>query len=225
MMNKDKNEIKYTLINNIKNEWYILLLILAVFAFGLYVSPDLPDRIPSHWNVKGEVDGWSSRAFGVWFLPLLNLSLYPLMILLPLIDPKKRNYILFNRAYRVIRIILHLFFALIYLATLLYSLGYHINIGLMVKFSVGLIFAGLGNYMAKIKHNYFVGIKTPWTLASEEVWKKTHRFAAPLWVSAGILGMILSFINTVWASYMFFVIILAIIFIPMVYSYLIFHRL
>lgn len=212
------------MFKQLKKDWYIIILILSTLAFGLYVSPDLPDKIPTHWNIHGEVDGWSSKTFGIWFFPILNLCFYPLMILLPLIDPKKRNYLLFSRAYRIIRIILHVFFAAIYVVTLLFSLGYNINISMIVMLSVSLIFVAIGNYMSKFKHNYFVGIKTPWTLANEEVWKKTHRFAAPLWVGAGILGIILSLISAEWASITFFVIIMLITIIPTVYSYLIFRK-
>jgi uncharacterized membrane protein len=171
------------------------------------------------------VDGWSGKAFGVFFFPLLNLILYPLMILLPRIDPRRQNYIYFSRAYAVIRVTLHFFFAIIYVISLLAALGYPLEISFIVKFFVSLLFVVLGNYMGKIKHNYFVGIKTPWTLANEEVWYKTHRLAAPLWVAAGILGMVLSFFQQIWASYIMFGSIIVIVVIPMVFSYLFYRQL
>jgi uncharacterized membrane protein len=198
---------------------------LATLAFGIYLYPQLPDKIPTHWNFQGEVDGWSGKAFGVFFFPLLNLILYPLMILLPRIDPRRQNYIYFSRAYAVIRVTLHFFFAIIYVISLLAALGYPLEISFIVKFFVSLLFVVLGNYMGKIKHNYFVGIKTPWTLANEEVWYKTHRLAAPLWVAAGILGMVLSFFQQIWASYIMFGSIIVIVVIPMVFSYLFYRQL
>jgi uncharacterized membrane protein len=213
------------MLNQLKKEWYIIILILATLAFGIYLYPQLPDKIPTHWNFQGEVDGWSGKAFGVFFFPLLNLILYPLMILLPRIDPRRQNYIYFSRAYTVIRVTLHFFFAIIYVISLLAALGYPLEISFIVKFFVSLLFVVLGNYMGKIKHNYFVGIKTPWTLANEEVWYKTHRLAAPLWVAAGILGMVLSFFQQIWASYIMFGSIIVIVVIPMVFSYLFYRQL
>jgi uncharacterized membrane protein len=213
------------MLNQLKKEWYIIILILATLAFGIYLYPQLPDKIPTHWNFQGEVDGWSGKAFGVFFFPLLNLILYPLMILLPRIDPRRQNYIYFSRAYAVIRVTLHFFFAIIYVISLLAALGYPLEISFIVKFFVSLLFVVLGNYMGKIKHNYFVGIKTPWTLANEEVWYKTHRLAAPLWVAAGILGMVLSFFQQIWASYIMFGSIIVIVVIPMVFSYLFYRQL
>ncbi|PKM88504.1 MAG: hypothetical protein CVU87_07370 [Firmicutes bacterium HGW-Firmicutes-12] len=213
------------MLNQLRKEWYIIILILATLAFGIYLYPQLPDKIPTHWNIQGEVDGWSGKTFGVFFFPLLNLILYPLMIILPRIDPRRQNYLHFSKAYTVIRITLHSFFAIIYVITLLVALGYPLEISFIVKFFVSLLFAVLGNYMGKIKHNYFVGIKTPWTLANEEVWVKTHRLAAPLWVAAGILGMFLSFFPQVWASYIMFGSFIVIGVVPMVFSYLFYRQL
>jgi len=213
------------MINYLKKEWYIIILILATLAFGIYVYPQLPDKIPTHWNIHGEVDGWSGKAFGVYFFPLLNLILYPLMILLPRIDPRRQNYIHFSGPYKIIRIILHIFFAVIYIITLLVALGYPLKVDFIVKFSVSLLFIVLGNYMGKFKHNYFVGIKTPWTLANEEVWVKTHRFSAPLWVAMGFLGMVLSFIQQPWASYITFASYIVIGIVPVIYSYLLYRKL
>lgn len=213
------------MINYIKKEWYIIILILASLAFGIYVYPQLPDKIPTHWNIHGEVDGWSSKAFGVYFFPLLNLFFYPLMIFLPLIDPRRKNYTYFSKPYKIIRIVLHIFLAAIYIVTLLVALGYPLRVDFIVRFSISLLFIIIGNYMGKFKHNYFVGIKTPWTLANEEVWVKTHRFGAPLWVAVGFLGMVLSFFQQPWASYLTFGGILVIATVPVIYSYLLYRKL
>ncbi|MCR4443379.1 MAG: SdpI family protein [Peptococcaceae bacterium] len=212
------------LSKNIKKDWPILLLILATLAAGICVYPRLPDMIPGHWNIKGQVDGWVSKSFGVLFFPLLNLGLYPLMLLLPRIDPRRENYRRFAGAYRVIRLFLHAFLALIYIVTLLAALGYALRVDAIVKFFVSLLILVLGNYMGKIKHNYFVGIKTPWTLASEEVWYKTHRFAAPLWVGAGALGMVLSVFRQLWLNYLYFASFIIIGFVPIIYSYFLFRK-
>lgn len=213
------------MLERLKKEWYIFAIILASFAFGLYIYPELPDKIPTHWNIRGEVDGWSGKNFGVFFFPLINLACYPLFLWLPRLDPRRANYEKFGRTYTIIRVTLHLFFAVLYVISLLAALGYPLDINLIVKFIVSLLILIFGNYMGKLKHNYFVGIKTPWTLANEEVWNRTHRFAAPLWVAAGALGMVLSFFHQSWTAYLMFGGIIAAAFIPCVYSYLLFRKL
>ena len=224
-MNKlPDNNNGFSLISVLKKEWYILLLILATFLIGLYFYPDLPAKVPTHWNIRGEIDGWSTKTFAVWFFPLLNLGIYFMMLLLPRIDPRRDNYKRFEGPYNLIRLALHIFFAFVYLLSLYAAFGHEVKVDILVKSSMSLLFIILGNYMAKIKHNYFVGIKTPWTLASEEVWTKTHRFAGPFWVSAGVLGLALSFVRATWAGYLFFGAIMIMVFIPMIYSYIIFKR-
>lgn len=213
-----------SLLTSLKKEWYLIVLILATLVLGLLLYPQLPDKIPSHWNIQGEIDGWTGKTFGVYFFPLLNLGLYLLLLFLPRIDPRRNNYQRFSNAYRFIRIFLHLFLAALYVITLLVALGYPLKVDFLVKFGISLLFLLLGNYMGKIKHNYFVGIKTPWTLASEEVWIKTHRFAAPFWVIGGVLGMITSFLNGAVAGYILFGIIFLVVLLPAVYSYLLYRK-
>jgi len=212
------------LSKNIKQDWPVLFFILATLAAGLLLYPRLPDMMPGHWNIKGQIDGWVSKPFGVLFFPLLNLGLYPLMLLLPRIDPRRENYRRFAGVYRLIRLFLHVFLALLYIVTLLAALGYTLRVDAIVKFAVSLLILVLGNYMGKIKHNYFVGIKTPWTLASEEVWYKTHRFAAPLWVGAGILGMAISVFRQVWLNWLYFASLIVIGLVPIIYSYFLFRK-
>lgn len=221
-MNNKKN---FSLRSLVKKEWYFFLVIFIPLLIGLVLYPQLPEKVPTHWNFYGQVDGWSNKNFAVWFFPLLNFAIYLLMMFLPLIDPKKKNYLRFQNAYKFIRFIIHCFFSLIYLVSLLSSLGLHLKVGIIVKISVSCLFILLGNLMGKVKHNYFVGIKTPWTLASAEVWSKTHRFAAPLWVSLGIIGVLLSFIQATWANILLLTSYIVMGTIPIIYSYLIYRKL
>jgi uncharacterized membrane protein len=224
-MNKQNRLESTPLLSVIKQDWYLLLLILASLLAGLWLYPQLPDQMPSHWNIHGEVDGWSSKSFAVWFFPLLNAGIYLMMILLPKVDPRKANYDRFAGAYSVVRSLLILFLTVIYGVTLLAGLGYALKVDTIIKFSVSLLILVFGNYMGKFKHNYFIGIRTPWTLASEEVWRRTHRMAGPLWAGAGLLGMLLSFIQSTWAAIVLFGSYMIIAFIPLVYSYLVFRQL
>lgn len=220
----DTGKKKLSLWTTLQKEWYLLLLIAATFAYGLYVYPQLPAKVPSHWNIHGQVDGWSSKAFAVWFYPLLNLVTYPLFLLLPRIDPRRENYARFAGVYKTFRLILHVFFALLYMFVLLAGQGYPLQVDIFVKLLVSILFLLLGNYMGKIHHNYFMGIRTPWTLANEEVWRKTHRMAAPLWVGGGTFGILLSFFRSAWAGYLFFATLIAVALVPAVYSYFIYNK-
>lgn len=223
-MKNDHTKETFSFSSALKKDWYLILLILGSLALGLYLYPQLPDKLPSHWNIRGEVDGWTGKDFAVWFFPLLNLGLYFLFLLLPRLDPRRDNYPRFSGAYRLLRIFILLFLTLIYLLTLLYAVGYPIRIDLAVRLAVFTLLLIIGNYMGKFKHNYFVGVKTPWTLANEEVWRRTHRMAGPLWVGGGLAGILLSFFTQTWAAAASFAVIIILALGPIVYSYIVFQQ-
>lgn len=171
------------------SEWPLWLLIVAALVLGAVVYPQLPERVASHWNYRGEVDGYSSRCWGAFGIPLLTAGIYLGMLLVPLIDPRRQNYEKFAGAYRAIKAVLVIFMTGIQLVVVLNALGFQVPVEKVVVTGVSLLILIIGNYMGQFRHNYFVGIKTPWTLASEEVWRKTHRLGGRLWVAAGILGL------------------------------------
>lgn len=212
-------------IKLIKKDWLLILLILASFGLAFYFYPMLPDRVPSHWNLQGEIDGYSSRFFGAFGLPLLNAALYVLFVVTPYIDPKKANYKLFQGAYKLIRVVMHIFMIAVQVIILIAALGYAINTGFLVKFGVAMLLVSIGNVMGRFKHNYFVGIKTPWTLSNEEVWRKTHRMAAPIWVLGGIVCAASAFWNNSASAVVFFAAVMILVIIPTVYSYIEYHKL
>ena len=169
--------------------WVILL---AGLAGALVCLPSLPDQIPIHWNTAGEIDGWGSRASAFW-LPLVGLGCNLLFALLPKIDPRRENYSKFSGAYGAFRLIFSLFWTGMVLLTLYsaYAPG-ALEVGRLIPAAVGILFCVLGNYMPKFKPNYFVGIRTPWTLASENVWRRTHRLGGLLWFFGGLLYFVIS---------------------------------
>ncbi|KXG43120.1 SdpI family protein [Tepidibacillus decaturensis] len=179
-----------------KSDWFLLAIILSTFAIGLILSPQLPDQIPTHWNIQGEVDSYGEKWQAILLFPGLNLFLFFLFFVTPKIDPRKESYAKFAGVYIVFRWSIHLFLALIYLLTLLYAIKgadqipNYLRVGFIVPFLVSVLFIIIGNYSGKIKDNYFIGIRTPWTLCSKEVWYKTHRLAGKLFVITGILGII-----------------------------------
>lgn len=209
---------------NIKKELPLLLLIIAAFAISFYYYPMLPDKIPTHWNFKGEIDGYSGKTAGAYMMPIMNLGMYILFIFLPALDPKRENYKLFESTYIYFRYIFHIFFFGMHLMIIAAALGYPVDTGRLVMIGVSLLFMLMGNVMGRLKHNYFVGIRTPWTLANEEVWRRTHRLGAYLWTGFGLLGAILAFLK-VNLGWIFILVLMLPAFIPIVYSYLIFNKL
>lgn len=169
-----------------KKHWFGLIL-LALIIIGTAISyPYLPQQVCIHWNYKGVPDDFVQKLYGAIFLPGIMLILYIITILLPKIDPKKANYQRFQDTYYLIMNVILTFLFLLQVVQIATSLG-KLNPAYVVPELVGLLFILIGNFSPKFKHNYFIGVRTPWTLASEDVWKKTHRFAGKVFVVAGVL--------------------------------------
>ncbi|MGI6119262.1 MAG: SdpI family protein [Desulfosporosinus sp.] len=200
------------------------MLIIFGFALGAYFYPSLPDRVPIHWNASGEIDGYGSKLFGAFGLPGISLAMYIMFLILPYIDPRRKNYTGFRSTYQFLKYLLILFFLGLEVMTLLIASGIMVNKPIFIQVAVSLLFILLGNVMGRFKHNYFIGIKTPWTLANEEVWRNTHRLAAPLWVFGGIINILLAFLGADFNGIAFIIIMLVITIVPAVYSYIAYQQ-
>lgn len=211
--------------NAVRHDWPLWVLMAGLVLASIIVYPYLPDKVPGHWNIHGQVDAYYPRSFGAFFAPFLTIAIYLLMLFIPLLDPRRDNYQRFSGAYTFLRWSLVIFFMLVYAATILVALGYQVNVALLVKAMVAILFIIIGNYMGQFRHNYFVGIKTPWTLANEEVWQRTHRMGGRIWVLGGFICLAMAFFQAGWSAYVFFAALLLMTFIPMVYSYIIFNKL
>lgn len=163
-----------------KKEILPIALILIAFFAGIYLYSQLPERIPSHWNIRGEIDSWAGKNFGIFFIPVITLAIYLLTVFIPLIDPLRKNYSKFSSAYFWFRTVLVAFFVLLHFYILSAALGVKINTNYFMLSSFSCFFILLGLFLPKIKNNYFVGIRTPWTLHSEKVWEKTTSSAEKL---------------------------------------------
>lgn len=206
-----------------KKELLPVILIFSALAVGFFLYPELPDKIPAHWNAEGEIDAWSNKNFGVFFFPIMTLGVYLLMTFIPLIDPLRKNYSKFVTPYFWFRTVFVLFFVLMYLYTLMAAFGTRLDINYFIVPAISGLFVFIGIFLPKIKKNYFVGIRTPWTIHSEEVWDKTHKFSGKLFVIAGVVG----FLSVFFPKYSFIVFISAIVsaaLISVVYSYYIFRK-
>ncbi len=212
-------------MKNLKNEWPLWLIILFPYLFVLYFWNDFPKQIPTHFDVNGVPDAYGSKLTGLILLPGINVLMYVLFRVIPLIDPAKKNYALFQDKFLIIRTLLHVFLSFIFLVVIFYSLGYLINTTTIITYAVTGLLLILGNYLGTIRHNYFIGIRTPWTLANEEVWAKTHRFAAKIWVLASVLMMlVMVFISGKALVIAYGVYIGVLVLLPLIYSYLSFKK-
>lgn len=174
-----------------KTSRIILALTILSFIGTLFVYSSLPENIPIHWGINGEPDNYAGKSFAL-LAAALPFALYILMKVVPKIDPKRESYEKHKKSYNITRIAVIIILIGAHWVSLLIALGHNINISLAVKFAVGVLFIIIGNYMTQIRHNYFFGIRSPWTLASEKVWKKTHRVGGFGFMINGILFLIIT---------------------------------
>lgn len=215
-------------VENRQGGWAKILsgvLVIINFLIAFWAYPQLGDRVPTHWNLAGQVNGYSSRFTGAFLLPLILLGIYIMFWIIPKIDPKKANYPAMSRIYWISMLAVIFFMSLIYIGALGVGLGYFETLPRWHFSGIGLLFIVLGNYFGKIKFNYFFGIRTSWTLASEEVWYRTHRFAGPIWMVGGILLVISGFLPAQWVVPLFIAIIIAVAGVPTLYSYIQYRKL
>lgn len=162
----------------------VLFLLMCVVAAWQY--PALPDPVPTHWNLAGEADGFTPKPWGVLVYPVILLVIWGIFKLIPVISPKGFRLDSFMPVVRVIQLAMMGCFTVVGIAALT-APGGGVNVGLIITVSMGLLLIIIGNYLGKVRRNFFIGVRTPWTLASEEVWYRTHRLAGYLFVGAGVL--------------------------------------
>ncbi|MET0944911.1 MAG: SdpI family protein [Flavobacterium sp.] len=202
-----------------KKELPIIGIVLTPFVYLAIIWNTLPEKVPVHWNYKGEIDRWGDKFSLITILFLLPVLIYVLMTFIPRIDPKNRISLMGGKFYQL-KFILVLFMSLIALLILYTTKERSINNPNLVFALLGAFFIILGNYFKVIQPNYFLGIRTPWTLENTEVWKATHLFAGKLWVVGGLLlvlgGLLLS--TTFANAFVFVIIIMALV--PVLYSFI-----
>lgn len=176
-----------------KFDWRVelpaLLLLGSMFVAAALAWGTAPERLPVHWNLSGEVDRYGGRFEGLLGMPLLTLGLYVLLLLLPRLDPGRANYATFAGAYGVLRLTLVVFFVSLYTLMLLVFRGHRVSMQTALPLLLGALFVVLGGVLGKIRPNWFVGIRTPWTLSSKAAWTRTHRLGGWLFVLSGITVM------------------------------------
>lgn len=169
-----------------KYRWITLLLIATMAVITAAVYERLPDPMPVHWNAEGQVDGWMGKPWGAFLLPLVMLGTWLLIEVLSFISPKGFKLNDFISVVGLLMTLIIAFLFVIGMAQIAFILGYPVQITRVVTAAVGVLLILTGNYFGKLRKNFFIGIRTPWTIASEEVWNRTHRLAGWTFVIAGI---------------------------------------
>jgi uncharacterized membrane protein len=190
-----------------RSYWIVAATLLAgAVAATAWLYPGLPDRIPTHWNFKGEVDGYGGK-WTLFLLPVMTAPLLALFYFLPALSPRHFGVESFRSTYLYIMAVTIGLFVFMQ-AVLLYTVERFVHgdrsfdIGRAFFAGVFLFFALMGNVMGKVRKNFYIGIRTPWTLASERVWNDTHRLAAWVMTTAGLIGFAMTIVGLpFWASF------------------------
>ncbi|AOR23788.1 SdpI family protein [Clostridium taeniosporum] len=199
---------------------YNITLIITAFLISILLYSKLPNEMPMHWNAYGEIDNYGPKIFAAFLPPIIMIFIWGGMLFIPKIDPKKENYNKFNTSYTIITNIIVTFFFILHIVVIITSLGYDIPIYKIIPFIIGIIFILIGNYLPKSKSNFFFGIRTPWTLTNEDIWKKTHRLGGKLFVLSGLFITVSSLFFT--GNIQFIILVTAILIasiIPIIASY------
>ena len=210
--------MKYSLI---LLKFAIVIVILLVW---MVYYPNLPDMMPIHWNMLGVADNFAPKSQAIYIFPGVVLFMLILFQFLPKIDPKRENYPKFEKTWEIFQFSILIFFAYMYVIIILAAMDPGINVNKYIMLWIGTLFVILGNYMGKIRKNYFVGFRLPWTIDNEEVWNKTHRLGWKMFMIGGLIFIANAFLN-LYLIGMTILIISIILIIPIVYSYTIFRKL
>lgn len=166
------------------------ILIIITFLIGIYFYPSLPQTMASHWGIDNQVNGYSSKNFAVFFLPILMISLYFLFRFLPSVDPYKKNFKEFQSHYENFIILIFTFFLYLYVLTISWNLGYHFIIIQLMSPGLAALFYYAGVLTQNARQNWFVGIRTPWTMSHPVVWQKTHQLGGKLFKLTGLVTLL-----------------------------------
>ena len=200
-------------------KWIPAILILAAVIATIAVYPRLPEQVPTHWSISGEVNGWSSRLFGAWMMPLIMAVVWLFMRAMPHIDPRKANYEKFSGMYDALVILILTFMLLMHVVILLSATGTVIRMNRVVMPAVGIFIAIMGVLLPRAHPNWFVGFRTPWTLTSDLSWERTHKVGGALFIALGLLIVASTFIAPERAIWVLVVAALGVVAFLFIYSY------
>ncbi|MBT4210002.1 MAG: DUF1648 domain-containing protein [Candidatus Komeilibacteria bacterium] len=201
-----------------------LLIILSVAISAYFFNGILPEEVITHWDINGQADGWGDKSTLVVFIPFLIIGLYILFRFLPKMDPKKENYIKFDSAYHAFRLLIVAFLAIIYFISVYINLGYNLAMTEIMTWLVGVLFIAIGFLIKNVKQNWFMGIRNPWTLSNEEVWRKTHLMAQKVFIVGGVFFLFMPYISPGYVPIIFIFVIVMILLLSVSYSYWLYRK-
>lgn len=204
--------------------WLGLIITAVAAAVSVWAYPRLPETVPTHWNLHGQPDGYSSRLVGVVVMPAALLAMAGLFQVLPRIDPRGANYAKFPDTYWFLVNGVLAFMLALHAVLLAIAMGWDVNVNRVILVGGGALFVLVGNYLGRIESNWFLGIRTPWTLSSDTVWRKTHRTAAWLFVAGGLVAVAIGVVRPVGHLTVLAVTAAIVAGIPVVQSYVLWRR-
>jgi immunity protein, SdpI family len=208
---------------------FAIVIILIQIALSFYLGLPLADdaKVPSHWNLQGEVDGWTGKYQSIIMFPLINIVLFCLMFFFPSISPRYRNDPEnFDKILPSSLNLLVFFFAAIHIFTILIARGYLPTENLFVFILLGLLFILVGNLLPKVPANFYLGVRVPWTLSSDVVWKKTSKITGKYFAIGGVIFIIIGVIGkiTVIVKMLIILVLTLIIVLPILYSFSVYKK-
>jgi uncharacterized membrane protein len=209
-------------MNKVRADIISLLFVFSAIAVAAILYPSLPEQIPTHWNAQGEVDGYMKKPGGVIIMPAMAVFTFVIMKLIPVISPKGFRIDEFSDVFGALQVTLVGFMSIVAILVLMEARGLDVRINEMIISGIGLLFVIIGNYLGRVRKNFFIGIRTPWTLASDEVWNRTHRIGGRLFILSGVIiwiGAILRLPLT-WTVG----VAVGLVLIPVVYSYFLYRK-
>lgn len=195
------------------------IITLIPIVVGLILWNKLPDTVPVHWDINGNVDGYATRIQAVFVMPFVLVAFHWICVLGTNLDPKKQN--ISDKVFTLVLWIIPVSSLLCNSFVYTTALGHNVNVEVIMPLFMGALFVVIGNYLPKCKQSYTLGIKLPWTLNDEENWNKTHRLAGFLWVVGGVVIMATAFLGVSW---LLFVLLIPMVIVPTVYSYLLYKK-
>jgi len=202
----------------------VLTLIAIALVAGLARWNQLPDQMASHWNENDQVDGYISRFWGVFLMPLITLGMFVMFLVVPAIDPLKANISQFREAFNMFIALMVAFMLYIHGLTLVWSLGYQdFKMSAAMLPFMGILFIAIGYLLRQAKRNFFIGIRTPWTLSSDSVWDKTHRLGSVLFMVSGAFAIAGGFFGGMAAFWLMFAPLIGSSLFLVIYSYILYR--
>lgn len=201
----------------------IIFLVLVSFVLAFYFYPLMPNRVASHWNILGEVNGYTGKLLGLFLIPFIIGLLNVLFIFIPDLDPERKNIEKFRDVFNWFIVAFDVFLLYLYLLTILWNTGHRFNMTSALMPALAALFYVVGILLGKAKRNYTIGIRLPWTLANDIVWDKTHRLGSKLFKIVAVITLLGAFLPD-YTFWLLFVPLIGSIIYLIVYSYLVFRK-